>query len=97
MDNIKFAELTPTEVRMLLANHRNNEFANAVAKQQLLADKKLFDPFKYFGSPSFHSFEESLSYHQPRLDAMFPAGSSRAERRTPSKIAMKGSSGNKVE
>lgn len=55
MDNIKFAELTPTEVRMLLASHRNNELANTVAKQQLLADKKLFDPFKYFGSPTFHS------------------------------------------
>lgn len=78
MDNIKVDELTPIEVRMLLANHKSNEFANTVAKQQLLADKKLFDPFKYFGSPSFHSFEESHNFHKPKLDAMFPASCSRA-------------------
>lgn len=92
MDNIRVAELTPTEVRMLLASHKNNEFANVVAKQQLLADKKLFDPFKYFGSPSFHSFEESLQYHRPKLEAMFPASS----RRTPSKAAIKGTSCSKI-
>lgn len=33
MDNFRFAELTPTEVRMLLAHHKNNELASTVAKQ----------------------------------------------------------------
>lgn len=40
-------------------------------KQELLVSKKLFDPFKYFGCPNFHIFEDSFHYHRNNLDAMF--------------------------
>jgi len=40
-------------------------------KQELLVSKKLFDPFKYFGCPNFHIYEDSFHYHRNNLDAMF--------------------------
>ena len=55
LDIIKYVELSPQEVKILLTSV-NQSFAQAVSKQELLAEKQLFDPFKYFGSPNFNSF-----------------------------------------
>ena len=87
------AELTAPEIRILLSPNHNNEFATAVARQNLLAEKGLFDPFKYFGSPSFATVEESHRFHTRRLNAMFAVPSPVPYPRTPVKITLKGSLG----
>lgn len=53
LDSIRFAELSAPDIKILLSSNHNNEFAAAVIRQNLLAEKGLFDPFKYFGSPNF--------------------------------------------
>jgi hypothetical protein len=93
LDNIRFTELTAPEMKILLSPRHNNEFAAAVERQQLLADKHLFDPFKYFGSPSFASVEDSLRYHSRRLNAMFALPPPPDHPRTPVKITLKASLG----
>ena len=51
------AELAPTEVKILLQAHPEQGLHYAIFKQELLAAKGLFDPFRYFGSPSFPTYE----------------------------------------
>lgn len=85
------AELAPTEVKILLQAHPEQGLQYAIAKQELLASRGLFDPFRYFGSPSFPTIEDAQRYHQPKLDAMF-ADCGGEERRTGRKvITLKGS------
>lgn len=97
MDTARSSELSPAEIKILLSQQHNNEFAAAVARQQLLADKRLFDPFKYFGSPNFNSFEESFRYHSRRLNEMFalPGSNAPVHPRTPVRVALKGSLGSR--
>jgi hypothetical protein len=97
LDSIRFAELTPPEIKILLSSNHNNEFATAVARQNLLADKSLFDPFKYFGSPSFATVEESHRFHTRRLNAMFALPPPAYHPRTPVKITLKASLGKNEE
>ncbi len=96
LDSIRFAELTPPEIKILLSSNHNNEFATAVARQNLLADKTLFDPFKYFGSPTFATVEESHRFHTRRLNAMFALPPTHHPR-TPVKITVKASLGKNEE
>jgi hypothetical protein len=96
LDCIRAAELTASEIRILLSPH-NHDFATTAARQQLLADKRLFDPFSYFGSPNFHSFEDSLRFHSQRLSAMFPPPAQTLPPRTPLRITVKGSVGRSEE
>lgn len=88
LDCIRVAELTAPEIKILLSPH-NNDFATTVARQQLLADKRLFDPSSYFGSRCFDSFEDSLRFHSQKLNTMFPPPAQILPPRTPLRISLK--------
>lgn len=91
LDQLHHQQLAPKEIKILLSipkSPSDHDLELAVSKQSLLAQKKLFDPFKYFGSPNFMTLSESYRHHSPRLEAMFSSSADLTDRKVVKKLPL---------